>query len=433
MAATYRTLLGQIIKLARSIALQEPINEKGFKHQFIARIPGLELTGVGPTVTLWKTQRSFQAIANIARMIRSCHPEAVDCDPNTIEDLLMRTIEDLILDESVFRGGSILSSSQKCLADCSVDQDINELSSKIHSQLMTRVRASINQWCTVLGVPRLICYSFDIPQAGLTLISRMDECKWNETVSGSFKTNNWSHILGCTPDSRDRRQLFGSECRSLVIHQAHGTQKGTKFSSKLEFAKFFALLYATVTIKEDMRLHRAMADPYRWCIQFPSRTSSGLGATESQLDEAVFPFFCADFQLSKNSVESILKWYADLENLAEDRRMRVDKACHFVNRGIMTKGLDSYVNFFISLDALYGVAGGVEVSIQRGINSLPIDLSLKKKASWLYELRNELVHGESRFCAEWQDYDRYYLHFRTKPEEDVKRIACIALLHSIAT
>ena len=151
MAATYRTLLGQIIKLARSIALQEPINEKGFKHQFIARIPGLELTGVGPTVTSWKTERSFQAIANIARMIRSCHPEAVDCDANTIEDLLMRTIEDLILDESVFRGGSILSSSQKCLADCSVDQDINELSSKIHSQLMTRVRASINQWCTVLG------------------------------------------------------------------------------------------------------------------------------------------------------------------------------------------------------------------------------------------------------------------------------------------
>ena len=183
MAATYRTLLGQIIKLARSIALQEPINEKGFKHQFIAGIPKLKLTGVGPTATLWKTERSFQAIKNIGRMIRSCHLEAVDCDTKTIEDLLMRTIEDLVLDESIFRGGSILSSSQTCLADCRVDQDINEFSSKIHSQLMTRVRASINQWCTVLGVPRVICDSFDIPQAGITLISRMDESKWEETVS----------------------------------------------------------------------------------------------------------------------------------------------------------------------------------------------------------------------------------------------------------
>lgn len=430
MAATYRTLLGQIIKLARSIALQRPIDEKGFEHLFIARFPKLKLAGAGQTVTLWKTERSFQAIASIARMIRACHPEAIDCDTKTIEDLLMRTIEDLVLDESVFRGGSILSSSQKYLADGRVDQDMNKLSSKIHSQLMTRVRASINQWCNVLGVPRMICDSFDIPQAGITLISRMDESKWKETVSGRFKTNNWSQILGCATDSGDR-QLFGFECRSLVIHQVHGTQEGSKFSSKLEFARFFALLYATVTITEDMKLLRAMADPYRWCIQFPSCNSSGLGTTQSQLDEAVFPFFCADFQLSNNAVESIQKWYVALGNLADDRRARVEKACHFINRGIMTQGLDSYVNFFISLDALYGEARGVEVSIQKGIDSLPIDLSLKEKASWLYELRNELVHGGSRFCAEWQDYDRYRLHFRTKPEEDVKRIACIALLHSI--
>ena len=94
MAATSRTILGQIIKLAKSIGLQEPIDKKGFKLEFIARIPGLELTGIGPTVTLWKTEGSFQAIKNIARMIRSCHPETVDCDTKTIEDLTMKTIQD---------------------------------------------------------------------------------------------------------------------------------------------------------------------------------------------------------------------------------------------------------------------------------------------------------------------------------------------------
>jgi hypothetical protein len=429
MAATYRTLLGQIIKLARSIALQEPDDEKGFRLQFIAKIPRLELLGVGPTVTLWKTERSFQAIKNIARMIRSCHLEAVDCDTETIEDLIMNTIQDLVLDESIFKGEYILSSSQKCLADCRADQDINEFSSKIHSQLMTRVRAIINQWCTVLGVPRVMCESFDIPQAGITLISRMDESKWEETVSSRYKTNNWSHLLGCTPDSGGR-QLFGLECRSLAIHQTNGTQQGTKFSSRLEFARFFALLYATVTIKEDMRLLRAMAEPYRWCMQFPSRHSSGLGVTQSQLDEAVFPFFCADFQLSNDAIASIQNWYVALGNLADDRRARVEKACHFVNRGIITQGLDSYVNFFISLDALYGEAGEVGGSIQRGVDSMPIDISFKERVSWLYELRSELVHGGSRFCAEWRDYDRYYSHFQTKPEEDVKRIACSALLYS---
>lgn len=432
MAATSRAILGQIIKLAKSIALQEPIDKKGFKLEFVARIPRLELIEIGPTVTLWKTEGSFEAIKNIARMIRFCHPEAVDCDSKTIEGLTMKTIEDLILDESIFQLDSILTSSQRCLVDCRVDQDINEFANKIYSQLMSQVRTSINHWCNVIGVPRVICDSFDIPQAHIALISRMDTKKWEEVVSTKYKTNKWSHLLGCVPDSGGI-QLFGFECRSLVVHQAHGTQLGTKFSSRLEFARFFAVLYATVTVEEDKRLLRASAAPYRWCIQFPSLSSSVLGTTQSELDEAVFPFFCADFQLSHHAVETIQNWYLGLTNLPDARRSRVEKACHFANRGIMTDGLDSYVNFFISLDALYGEAGGVEASIQRGIESLPIDISLKERVSWLYDLRNELVHGGSRFCAEWRDYDRYYLHFRTKPEEDIKRISCIALLHSVET
>jgi|694.fasta_scaffold50185_4 hypothetical protein len=432
MAATFRAILGQIIKLTKSIALQEPIDKKGFKLEFIARIPRLEMIGIGPTLTLWKTEGSFQAIKNIARMIRFCHPEAVDCDTKTIEGLTMKTIEDLVLNENIFRADYILASSQKCLADCRVDQNINEFSNKIYSQLMTQVRTSINDWCNVIGVPRVMCDSFDIPQAHIALISRMDTKKWEEVVSAKYKTNKWSHLIGCIPNSGGI-QLFGFECRSLIVHQAHGTQLGTKFSSRLEFAKFFAVLYATVTVEEDMRLLWAREDPYRWCIQFPSLSSSGLGTTQSELDEAVFPFFCADFKLSHNAVKSIQNWYLALENSAKARRARIEKACHFANRGIMTNGLDSYVNFFISLDALYGEAGGVEGSIQRGIESLPIDISLKKRVSWLHNLRNELVHGGSRFCAEWRDYDRYYLHFRTMPEEDIKRISCIALLNSVST
>jgi hypothetical protein len=109
----------------------------------------------------------------------------------------------------------------------------------------------------------------------------MDTKKWEEVVSAKYKTNKWSHLIGCIPNSGGI-QLFGFECRSLIVHQAHGTQLGTKFSSRLEFAKFFAVLYATVTVEEDMRLLWAREDPYRWCIQFPSLSSSGLGTTQSE-------------------------------------------------------------------------------------------------------------------------------------------------------
>jgi hypothetical protein len=429
MAATNQKILGQIIRLARSITFQEPVGEEGFKLQFIARIPTLDLPGVGPSVTLWKSKGSFRAVENIARLIRSSHPEAADCDTDTIEDLVTRTIQDLILDQSIFDIELIISAGQNYLADCRADADITQFSGKIYDHLMARVRVSIHQWCTALGVPRVMCESFDIPQIGLSLISRMDAGKWEEIVSSCYKTNNWSHLLGCTPDSGGP-QLFGLECTSLVVHQSNGTQKGSKFSSRLEFAKFFAVLYATVTVQEDLRLYPAMAAPYTWCIQFPSRNSSGLQVTQSQLEEAVFPFFCADLKLSNGAVKSIQKWYVGLSSLPPEQRARVEKACHFVNRGIMTRGLDSYVNFFISLDALFGAQGDVGGSIQRGVESMSIDIALKERVSWLYELRSELVHGGSRFCAEWKDYDRYYAHFRTKPEEDVNRIACSALLCS---
>lgn len=429
MAATNQKILGQIISLSRSITLQEPVGEEGFKLQFIARIPTLQLPGVGPSITLWKTKRSFRAAENIARMVRFSHPETADCDTDSIEDLITRTIEDLILDQSVFDIELVTSVSQNSLADCRADADINQFSRKIYFHLMVRVRASIDQWCTALGVPRVICESFEISKIGLAIISRMDAGKWEEVVSSCYETKDWSHQLGCMRGSGGP-PLFGLECTSIVVHQSYGTRKGSKFSSRLEFAKFFAILYATATAQEDLKLHRAMAEPYTWCIQFPSRTSRVLQVTQSELEEAVFPFFCTDLKLTNEAVESIKAWYVGLSGLSIRQRARVEKACHFVNRGIMTRGIDSYVNFFISLDALFGSPGDVGRSILRGVESMPIDNALKERVSWLYELRSELVHGGSRFCAEWKDYDRYYTHFRTKPEEDVNLIACSALLYS---
>lgn len=428
MPSANRNLLGQIIRLSKSIAIQEPLDEASVKVQFIAKHPLLGLC-VGPTVTFWNTASSFQAINSIARMIRTCHPEAADCDTETIVKLILSTIQDLVFDKAIFDGNLVLTASKRTLYDCRADEDIALYSNKVYDRLIEQVRSSMSKWCTVLGVPRVICKSFDIPQAGITLASRMDGEKWKEIVTSHFETNSWSHLLGCTQGSRIP-PIFGFECRSLVIHQATGTQIGTKFKSKLEFAKFFALLYATVTIYEGLNLHPAGEAPYRTCIQFPSVNSSGPRITQSQLEESVFPFFVNDFTLSKEAIAAIQKWYVDLEGLPADHRVRIEKSCYFINRGMITQGLDSYVNFFISLDALFGVKRDVGGSIERGVKSLPIEESLKQKVPWLFKLRNELVHGGSRYCAEWQKYEQYCSHFGTRPEDDIKRVACSTVLYS---
>lgn len=352
MFSTNQNLLGQIIKLAKSIAIQEPLDEERFIVQFIAKHPLLEGLHVEPIVTFWNTASSFQATKNIARMIHACHPEAADCDTETIIKLIPSTIQGLVFDNGIFDSKLILYASRKTLADCRADDDIVLFSNKVYDHLIERVRSSMSEWCTVLGVPRVVCESFDIPQAGITLVSRMDSEKWKETVASHYETNSWSHSMGCSQGS-SIPPIFGFECRSLVIHQAVGTQIGTKFKSRLEFAKFFALLYATITINEGLCLLPAMEAPYRTCIQFLSVNSRGLRINQSQLDESVFPFFTNDFILSKKAILTMQKWYVDLGDLPADHKVKVEKSCYFINRGMLTRGLDSHVNFFVSLDALF--------------------------------------------------------------------------------
>jgi len=90
--------------------------------------------------------------------------------------------------------------------------------------------------------------------------------------------------------------------------------------------------------------------------------------------------------------------------------------------------IEAYINYFVTLDALFGERGAVESSILAGVKSLGVDPKLEEKTSWLFDLRNELVHGGSRYIAEWPSYARYTQHFRTKPFADIRALAQLAVL-----
>lgn len=53
------------------------------------------------------------------------------------------------------------------------------------------------------------------------------------------------------------------------------------------------------------------------------------------------------------------------------------------------------MNYFIALDALLGRRGAVESSILSGLERLQLGPVQVEKSSWLFDLRNELVHGGS--------------------------------------
>ncbi|TOA16868.1 hypothetical protein CGK32_23515, partial [Vibrio parahaemolyticus] len=85
------------------------------------------------------------------------------------------------------------------------------------------------------------------------------------------------------------------------------------------------------------------------------------------------------------------------------------------------------INYFVALDALYGKIGSVSKSIEQGVSCLPDSSHWNEKISWLFDLRNELVHGGSRYIEEWPKYMRYYRHFSTEPAIDIEKLAFHAL------
>jgi hypothetical protein len=92
--------------------------------------------------------------------------------------------------------------------------------------------------------------------------------------------------------------------------------------------------------------------------------------------------------------------------------------------------IEAYINYFVTLDALFGERGSVEASILAGVRALDINPAYIEKASWLFDLRNEIVHGGSRYITEWPKYTRYTQHFRSKPMADVQSLAQLAVLRA---
>lgn len=98
--------------------------------------------------------------------------------------------------------------------------------------------------------------------------------------------------------------------------------------------------------------------------------------------------------------------------------------------GVEPAGTEACINYFVTLDALLGQRGSVEVSILAGLCTLGLGADQIEKARWLFELRGEIVHGGRRYIEEWSKYGNYVRHFRTKPMRDVETLAQLSVLRA---
>ncbi len=191
-----------------------------------------------------------------------------------------------------------------------------------------------------------------------------------------------------------------------------------------------SVLFSVFHEEERYYLLKSGGQKYKVSAQFSHKESNNItGYIVSEIGE-LLPNYIKDYIISTETISQLQKWYELYSNLNSEHKNRLEKSAHFINHGMNSGGIESFINYFIALDALFGRRGDVERLILEGVMASTMDDVWRHKSEWLFELRSELVHGGSRYVAEWEKYERYQNHFKTKPENDVEKLAFICLLYN---
>jgi len=426
--AANTNLQSQIIRLTKSILLRPVDSSRRPSAQFIAgkRSPFVFSGGIG--LSWWYADDTFQAFDAVAALLIESSAEFMDCDIESVSNVVSRTLQEICLEKGLFDGDAVFLARHDTLFACRV-APVPLLADSILQEITAGLRKCMGRRCTVYTVPRFKVASFVVAGRSIRLISKNDEDAWQKLIDDGYLFDGWSPLHPQLGQKGSRTFSPPGDFECVLVAEENGTQRGARFSSILKYRKLAALLFATACERFPHKTHKAMARPYEFCVQFPHNSSADANITRSDCGP-VIPYLASDVQLCPDDIASISEWYDRLDRCADEHRGRIDKAAHFVNRGINSDDIESYINYFVALDALFGQRGSVEASILKGVGALNLDVSLAEKVPWLFDLRNEIVHGGSRYISEWPKYKRYTQHFRSKPMDDVRDLAQSAMLRS---
>lgn len=423
-----KPLLSQIVRLTKSILLCPLDPQKRPSAQFIAgkHAPFGFPNGIG--ITWWYSDDTFHAIDAVVTLLTQESPDFRDCDPESVSDVVTKTLQEICVDKTVFNVDMLFFGHNNTLFDCRA-ASVAHFAEAIQKAMEINLRLLICGRCTLYTVPRFKVTSFLLENESIHVISKSDRIAWQLLVDKGYEFNGWTPEVPNVGSREDRTFAPPADFECVLIAEEHGTQKGSRFSSILRFRKLIAVLFSIASQRAAYPYHKAMARPSEFCMQFPHK--SGLASTISRTDcGALVPYFTSDIQIGPDEVTAIQNWYEACVTCNQDVQRRIEKGAHFLNRAMNSDDIEAYVNYFVTLDALFGQRGSVESSILAGVQALGIGPELEEKTPWLFDLRNEIVHGGSRYINEWPKYTRYTQHFRTKPDADIRTLAQLAVLNA---
>lgn len=416
----------QVARLMRSIRLTPDTENKIPGAQFFAgRGKPFSFSG-GMGLAWWYSPDTFSAIDAVTALVIETEQEFKDCDTESVNNVVTSTLQRICLDSPLFNGDDVVFRRKANLFECRGAVSVIDFTKTILDEIKHNLRSVIGKRCTTYPLSRFRGPSFSLPAEGLHLLSCNDDVTWKRFLAEGYIFDGWTPSFPFT--AGDRFSFNGGfEFNYILIAEDYGTQNGAKFASSLKFRMFISILFAHASESSQYGYNKSMAQPFTNCIQFPHEsTPDGLIVLSDC--GALSPFYASDIIITEDLTKKVEKWYQSLQECPNEYKQRIKKSANFFNRAMNSDDIESYINYFIALDALFGQRGSVESSIVAGVANLALDEKFTEKTTWLFDLRNELVHGGSRYISEWPKYQRYTKHFGTKPLNDLKELAQKAIV-----
>lgn len=420
-----KCISGQLIALTKEIKLIEPSSGKCFSTQFIAgnQTPPCFSGGLG--VTWWYTQKALDLARDIASIIikkyESLRHESID----EIADNIKKIFMEICLDSEIFVGDDIFFRQKENLFEARAISNVLAFSKKLWDKIYFNLERTISQWCFIYPIPRMLSESFELNYDGLSIVKSSDMPTWKQLSDEYPSIIEFKGVEGYQAD------VFQNlNCGLYLVCKFKGASSHAKLNAGLIFKRFLAVLFSVFCQSEKHRLIKSGGKKYRISAQFTDKDSkSKTGYIVSEIGE-LLPNYIEDRRINTEIISTVQNWYKSYISLNDEDKNRLEKSAHFINHGMNSNGIESFINYFVALDALFGRRGDVERLILEGVVKCTLSNDWKHKAEWLFELRSELVHGGTRYLAEWEKYERYKKHFKSKPEDDVEKLAFICLFYN---
>jgi len=425
-----RKILSLLIALTKEIRLVKPENIESYQSQFFAGDESPFIFKGGIVITWWHTDRGFILCNNIASMSIEKYAQLADGNKDKLSEVIKKAFCIICTNATFFNGDDVFLRRKQNLFEARTIDDVEAFSKKLWDFILVKMENSIGHWCLVYPLPRLITDSRKIPDENIYLLKRTDKKAWEDFEIEYPETKYWNPATGLFEDGKPT-VFFQLKYESLLVCLCSGTSDGARFKAGLKFKIFLSVLFAIFRIQKKYQLTKSAAQPYKVCIQFKSKDNQFSGGSILSEIGKLLPYYIDDFELKNDTAQVLEEWYNSLHYLEIDIKNRVKKAAHFINNAMVSDGIDSFIHYFISLDALFGKKGDVERLIIEGVKNCTSDSLWTQKTKWLYDLRSELVHGGARYEREWKDFERYVSHFRTHPRIDVMDLALLCILKSV--